>query len=266
MLFLVTTCVLSWYVAAGNIILTHLDAVHSQEREIKKKVALMMTGGPSDQAKGTDQTAAAAAVVSRAKSAGKASDHIGDPSLSAASCRLYVETRMDRSKAGEPFQLCSSLDEKEKEHQAIGSNLGGWLGRMAPKAGNFEETRASNEEFSRIFTQVLVSSVLPFFYGILGAGAAIVRDLWAKMRESMLAPRDFTLATGQLALGAIIGACISLFISPGVAGTQNDSILGSFVLTGSALSFVAGFGVEGVFQALESLVRRIFNSNDPTKK
>ena len=102
--------------------------------------------------------------------------------------------------------------------------------------------------------------MLPLCYGILGAGAAVVRGLWAKMRESMLSPRDYTLALLQLALGATIGACIALFINPsGQAAGSEIGLLGNWALSSSALSFIAGFGVEGVFLALESFVRRVFN-------
>jgi len=37
-------------------------------------------------------------------------------------------------------------------------------------------------------------------------------------------------------------------------------------LSASALCFIAGFGVDGVFQALEGLIRRVFNVSDPTVK
>ena len=118
-----------------------------------------------------------------------------------------------------------------------------------------------DEESVRILAQLMANSVLPVFYGILGAGAAVVRDLWAKMRESTLSPRDYPLALGQLSLGAVIGACIGLFITPAGSG-QPDGLFAGVALTGSALSFIAGFGVEGVFVALEGLVRRVFNLSD----
>lgn len=249
--FLVVTCLLSWYAAAGNIILTHLDAVHTQEREIGRKIGIMVTSSLADNLK---------------RDVAPASSAFGDPVHSAEECRKYFGNILDRAKSAEPFYICDTLDDKIKEHDAIGANLTRLLFWKNFWPGQKIESHANNEEFTRIMTQLLVASILPFFYGILGAGAAVLRDLWSKMRESCLSPRDSTLAYGQLALGAIIGACISLFISPSIAGSPNESVLGGFLLTGSALSFVAGFGVEGVFQALESLVRRIFNNPDPTKK
>lgn len=263
--FLVLTCALSWYVATGNIILTHLDAVHAQERELKKMVALMAAANSADLLKEVEQPNARSFVAIDFPSwHSRNADFLSDPTRSGEACRLFVANTIARSKSGNPYQICDTLDEKIREHDAIAANLGGWLPHRNTIDIGSDRWHANNEEFSRTFTQVLVSSVLPFLYGILGAGAAVVRDLWAKMRESLLSPRDLPLAYGQLALGAIVGACISLFISPAGVGGQNENILGGLVLTGSALSFVAGFGVDGVFQALESLVRRVFNNPDPT--
>ncbi len=84
------------------------------------------------------------------------------------------------------------------------------------------------------------------------------------MRDSLLTPRDLRLAWGQLALGAVIGTCIGLFITPGAGSVQDGAALfyGPVALSASALSFIAGFGVEGVFQSMESLIRRVFNVRD----
>ena len=49
------------------------------------------------------------------------------------------------------------------------------------------------------------------------------------------------------ALGAVTGACIGLFI---VAPGKDAPLIGPVTLSGSAISFIAGFGVEAVFQAL----------------
>jgi hypothetical protein len=43
------------------------------------------------------------------------------------------------------------------------------------------------------------------------------------MRDSLLSPRDLTLALGQLALGAVIGACIGLFVTPSSSGGGQPS-------------------------------------------
>jgi hypothetical protein len=112
---------------------------------------------------------------------------------------------------------------------------------------------------------IMGSAVLPFFYGLLGAGAAIIRSLSRKIRASLLSPRDLHLSVQQLALGAVIGACIGLFVVAPDGDATGEGLLGPVALSGSAISFVAGFGVEAVFQALEALITRIFNlAHTPT--
>ena len=109
---------------------------------------------------------------------------------------------------------------------------------------------------------VLASYVLPILYGLLGATTAVIRNLNGKMRESTLAPRDLRVSQVQLALGIIVGACIGLFLSP--TGTPdvrlpNVTLAGNGVsLTASALSFIAGFGVEAVFKWLEVIINIAF--------
>jgi hypothetical protein len=99
---------------------------------------------------------------------------------------------------------------------------------------------------------VLATSVLPLCYGLLGAGVAVVRNIWSKMRDRLLSPRDLILSLGQMAQGAVVGACIGMFVTP-------SGVVSLVTLTPSALSFIAGFGVEGVFVMLESLIKRVFN-------
>ncbi len=114
---------------------------------------------------------------------------------------------------------------------------------------------------------VLGGAVLPICFGLLGAGTAVVRGLSAKMRDSLLAPRDRLLSIVQLALGAVIGGCIGLFVTPtGSGSSSTPGLIALAPLSASALCFIAGFGVEEVFLALRSLIRRVFNVPDPAKR
>ena len=97
------------------------------------------------------------------------------------------------------------------------------------------------------------------FVGHGTACAAIIRSLSRKIRASLLSPRDLHLSFQQLALGAVVGACIGLFVAAPGSDASGESLLGPVALSASAISFVAGFGVEAVFQALEALITRIFN-------
>ncbi len=156
-------------------------------------------------------------------------------------------------------QLCNARGSAERNRDAIEQRLANWLCwdwirdcTNDPKARDAPSRAAA-------FANILGSAVLPFLYGLLGAGAAIIRSLSRKIRESRLSPRDLVLSFQQLALGAVVGACIGLFVVAPGADATGESLLGPVALSASAISFVAGFGVESVFQALEALISRIFN-------
>jgi hypothetical protein len=74
-----------------------------------------------------------------------------------------------------------------------------------------------------------------------------------------LVPRDLTVLD-RLGLGLMIGGCIWPALSsyaPHQVRACNPAIA-SLTLSASRLAFLAGFGVEGVFSMLQTLVRRIF--------
>jgi hypothetical protein len=139
------------------------------------------------------------------------------------------------------------------------------------QAGRFVEVKqgldtwaiGAGPETAGWLANLLGSAVLPVLYGFLGAIASVVRTLSRKIKASLLSPRDVQLTFQQLALGAVVGACISLFIAAPHGGNGETSLLGPVALSSSAVSFVAGFGVESVFQALEALIARIFNVAPP---
>jgi len=261
LLSLVLTCVMSWHVTGGNAILQHLDTLQSQQAALFKEI---------EEAE-TKQSAGANAVPVQFCSQ---ADAAGSP----------------RYRSTEEYQLCTRRRALLEQMAVVRMNLGNWLGPWracyakvarlfgpladgeaapgVPTPADEQRTlRRTTEEQARVVTLVVGTAVLPLCYGILGAGAAVVRGLWAKMRESLLSPRDYTLALLQLALGATIGACIALFINPsGQTPGSEIGLLGNWALSTSALSFIAGFGVEGVFVALEGLVRRVFNIHDPARR
>ncbi|MES2319126.1 MAG: hypothetical protein V4631_16740 [Pseudomonadota bacterium] len=265
--WLIVTCMLSWNVTVGGVILTHLDKVNAQGRDIAKQIV-------TAEISGADRAGAAGTLLVAARA--------DDRQLLVRLCErpLFLtpvsangNRSVQRFNTVEEIHLCDALRENQRERATISANLASLVSRWSwlrlgldrgPQLRSQEEKAGEDEEWIRILTQLMANSVLPLCYGILGAGAAVVRDLWAKMRESTLSPRDYPLALGQLSLGAVIGACIGLFISP--AGATADGLFAGVALTGSALSFIAGFGVEGVFVALESLVRRVFNMPPAAEK
>jgi hypothetical protein len=214
LLWLTLTCLLSWDIAAGQAILARLDALETARIAFFKSIA--------------DKPVGAAVVCN------------GSPS------------EAPNAPAGlTPIQLPLYNDfiDKCRNYGSNRETLERWFAfpwRLLSKSSVNLEQRAT------VLVQVLATSVLPLFYGLLGAGVAVVRNIWSKMRDSLLSPRDPTLALGQMAQGAVVGACIGLFITPSGAAPL-------VTLTPSALSFIAGFGVEGVFVMLESVIKRVFN-------
>jgi hypothetical protein len=114
--------------------------------------------------------------------------------------------------------------------------------------------------------------ILPVIFGFLGAVIFVVLDFFGKVRDSLLSPRDNILSWIRLVLGLVTGSAVGLFFSTyappqlaaGVAAAGTADLIGSLTLSASGVAFLAGFGVEGVFTMLESLVGRVFASEQST--
>ena len=62
-----------------------------------------------------------------------------------------------------------------------------------------------------------------------------------------------------MVLGMIAGSCVGLFFSPAAAtGVQGSASIGTLSL--SAIAFLAGYAVDGLFGLLDEIVRRIFKT------
>ncbi|MBB3219626.1 hypothetical protein [Pseudoduganella umbonata] len=263
LLSLALTCALSWHVTAGNVILEHLDAVRTRTSALRAEISTAELKYTADE---------------RARlMAADATGRLARDPEPVRFCALLGPDGKPRYRTTEEYQYCDRAEALREERRAVRQNLREWLAPWrafysvfyTPEPASTRDAeeasvrRRGTEEMARIVTLVVGTSFLPLAYGMLGAGAAVVRRLWERMRESLLSPRDSTLALLQLALGGTIGACIGLFINPsGAASGESQGLLDAWALSGSALSFIAGFGVEGVFQALENFVRRVFHTDE----
>jgi hypothetical protein len=65
-----------------------------------------------------------------------------------------------------------------------------------------------------------------------------------------------------------VGTCIGLAFSSTVPAPDKTvtDLVASLSLTASGISFLAGFGVEGVFDMLGQVVKRVFPSQLPMAK
>jgi hypothetical protein len=143
--------------------------------------------------------------------------------------------------------------------------LQAWIQGSSRSDDNRETIVELEEQASAKLLAILGTYILPMAYGFLGASAAVMLNVNQKIRSSLLKPRDCRMIRVQLVLGIITGACIGLFLTPSDAGTSGTPLSGgSVALSASALSFLAGFGVEGVFKMLESTFINVFGGQRNT--
>jgi len=269
------TAALSWNIATGNAILGQWGKLRQDQSDIIKQI---------DDAKKSssklDSSASPSAAAATAASAGSAVPHLvsdSEAKLGMEAIAIYPDSIDANGRCG---QLCRHLVDSHQELCAASLNLNQWLqfwNKFSyPKdvgfSANCVEGKATvvNDQWASTLLNILGGAVLPIFYGVLGAGAAVVRRNSARIRDSLLSPRHLMLAWIQLALGAVIGGCVGLFVTTStgstISGSATPGLLGAVPLSASALCFVAGFGVDGVFLALEALIGRVFNIDDPGKR
>jgi hypothetical protein len=247
---LVLTCVLSWYVAYGNAALaeyaTSREALEQAQTRVNE-AEINDAGTPPDP---TVQ-----------ESAAEPSTPAGPTQAAPAPAPAPFEDYCARGAytAAAQAQLCEARDRAQASLNLVRRRLADWQCWGLFSDCESESKIEDAPSRAAALDTILGSAVLPFLYGLLGAGAAIIRSLSRKIRTSRLSPRDLVLSFQQLALGAVVGACIGLFIADPGSDATGESLLGPVTLSASAISFVAGFGVESVFQALEALISRIFN-------
>jgi hypothetical protein len=277
---LLVTSLLSWNVASGKLILQRIDTLDAQAIDIGRSLdAGEVTASASSLASDSGTSAAVnlpayARFCRHAEQAGQGTAG-GQTEIAirreqiCATARLVMHRRM--------------LADRDLDEWV---SYWGWLKHLAAYfhgvpadtytavqtvyAGEPAEAARGSamEQWSADLMTVLGNFVLPMLYGFLGATTAVVLGIQNKLRLSCLAPREKRMSQVQLVLGIIVGACIGLFMSPsspdgGVAATAAGAggavtAGGSVALSASALSFLAGFGVESVFKMLQNMLQAMF--------
>lgn len=97
--------------------------------------------------------------------------------------------------------------------------------------------------------EILSKYILPLLYGLLGACTFIIRQLMQRMDDASFKRTTLYQYRFRLLLGMVLGGIVSLFLSPEAMNGLNLSL--------SAIAFLAGYGVEAVFKALDSLVEKM---------
>lgn len=295
-LFFALTCLLSWNVATGNALLARYNSAVALNDDIDKQIAAVQS--TSTRVATTNGAASTQADPRTAAVPSTYGDYCDDEVIRLAKSGAAALRADDRPKeprktqsldAASGLPLCVRRNDVNLQLYSARNNLRQWVHAfpwsvLAPKQDSrpslpplcdsapvpMAECDKDDEvdaQWAAALLNVLAGAVLPIFFGLLGANAAVIRGVSARLRASVLGPRDLMLSLVQLLLGAIIGGCIGIFITPtGTDAKGVPGLLGSAQLSASALCFIAGFGVEGVFVALESLVRRVFDVDDPTAR
>ena len=266
--WLAVTCLLSWYLALGNSKLGQLASAQVAMDNAQAKTVSAQGAQATVKATAPDTALVMAKEGRVARLSGPLvpPPPLAAPALSGmAFCdQLMLVPAADGGNTAPPVyssatqsEVCANFGAAKANLAAARNNVQAWL--WYRPAGEQDDER--NVLYATAMINMLGSAVLPICYGILGAAAAVLRLLSKRMRLSLLTPRDLTLSLQQLALGAVIGACIGLFVAdPAVPGRDGAALLGPVQLSGSALSFIAGFGVDAVFSALEAMIARLFNT------
>lgn len=291
---LLVTCLLSWYVAYGNSALAELAAAETSLEAVNKRVddaEAAEDNQPQDEgaevagSTGTLKSGIPADVVTtKATASDRFVPYCDRPTYESAAqsqacaARGSAQRNLDRVKRRLAGWICvvswdcvKDLSDYAEAASAEPATPGSPAAPLPPKeTAQVRRATLHNADLidnapsrAAALATIMGTAVLPFLYGLLGAGASIIRSLSRKIRASLLSPRDLHLSIQQLALGAVVGACIGLFIAAPDAAGEGESLLGPVTLSASAISFVAGFGVDSVFEALETLIKRIFNVAQP---
>ena len=262
--FLACTCALSWYVAYGNAALSQLASAKADYLVAEKRVMDAESGTDDPKpAAGTAAPKTVTVLTTPARSSPTPIYRYCDRPKELAPVKIGDETIQQFHDTKE-IEVCDPFNRSRKTIDRINRDIVWWMPyfKFVDFDKNLDGSENKNLDESAIasaINTILGGAVLPVFYGLLGAGAAVLRSLSFKMKTSQLAPRDLPLSFLQLALGAVIGACIGLFVNqPSAAAQTSPGLLGTVALSGSALSFIAGFGVEHVFVAIEALLSRVF--------
>ena len=183
------------------------------------------------------------------------------------------------------LRLCSARQQKQAAFNAAVINLQNWSGDwrwltfLVPQAACSAPDgppcgQAMSQQWASSLLGVLSGSVLPIFYGLLGAGAAVVRSLSAKVRDGQLSFARRPDLAGAAGAGRGDRRLHRPLRHPGRRGRRRR---GAGRLGRGLGARSAGAGAPGLpsrsastrrwrlLAALESLMRRVFNISGPQR-
>jgi len=140
-----------------------------------------------------------------------------------------------------------------------------WLHGVTAKDEESPAEQKRTEQWATAAMAVVSNYIMPILYGLLGSMAFVLRRHYDRLAAQLLLPRDRRANSIRLALGVVIGGCIGLIYS-GSSAAQTTGILGAAAtLSTAAVAFLAGYGVEGVFNTLDALITQVFRVSSTDK-
>jgi hypothetical protein len=107
---------------------------------------------------------------------------------------------------------------------------------------------------SRFPLEVMQSYVLPLLYGLLGALAFVLRSLVKEIKNLTFTPESRIGYGLRIFLGMVMGLMVRWFFGGGEASGSLTMLDSLKELSPLAVSFIAGYGVELVFSAMDGIV------------
>ena len=103
---------------------------------------------------------------------------------------------------------------------------------------------------------VVSGYVLPVLMGLLGSMTYVLRRYLRSVGDRLLTPRDLREYIVRLVLGTVFGVAIGFFTSANGNASEQVIVNSASSLGAPALAFLAGYGVETVFQMLDGLAEQ----------
>ena len=262
---------LSGELAAGKLLLDRIDTIKRNESALVAQIEKVEPPTPSEPGQHTVRYCDRTLVL-------------GTVPTSENGSQKQVQTGVQQFDSATQYHLCDDLKTSWNLLSGAYMHLKQWLWRLHPVAWVLALPTGENapelppgttpkygdiqpwtlEGGAAVLLGTLSGYALPVLYAFLGAGVAAVRNYYSRMAASLLVPRDLVLSWVRISLGLVTGALIGLIASPGsTSGTGTNGLATGVVLSGAALAFLAGYGVEQVFSFFDEMLVRIFRPTSP---
>jgi hypothetical protein len=140
-------------------------------------------------------------------------------------------------------------------------------GIVSPNASERESERRVDHIHWESATSILLvftTYILPLMFGVLGTLIGAFRGIQMKVRDSELAPRDFSLTLMGIPMGAVAGIAVGLYFSPtSLAMPGSGGVGGELTLSAGGLGFLAGYGVRTFFRFMDWVLSQLFPDGRP---